>query len=67
MTQHPRLLSPVTLRGKTLRNRIVFGAHTNNMAEGGLPLARQGAYWLERALGGAGRARAAPRQRVRGG
>jgi 2,4-dienoyl-CoA reductase-like NADH-dependent reductase (Old Yellow Enzyme family)/thioredoxin reductase len=54
MTQHPRLLSPVTLRGKTLRNRIVFGAHTNNMAEGGLPLARQGAYWLERALGGAG-------------
>ena len=54
MTQHPRLLSPVTLRGKTLRNRIVFGAHTNNMAEGGLPLARQGAYWLERSLGGAG-------------
>ena len=54
MTQHPRLLAPGTLRGKTLRNRIVFGAHTNNMAEGGLPLARQGAYWLERALGGAG-------------
>ena len=54
MSQHPRLLSPATLRGQTLRNRIVFGAHTNNMAEGGLPLARQGAYWLERALGGAG-------------
>jgi len=54
MSQHPRLLSPVTLRGHTLRNRIVFGAHTNNMAEGGLPLERQGAYWLERALGGAG-------------
>ena len=54
MSQHARLLSPVTLRGQTLRNRIVFGAHTNNMAEGGLPLARQGAYWLERALGGAG-------------
>ena len=54
MAQHARLLSPLTLRGHSLRNRIVFGAHTNNMVEGGLPLARQGAYWLERALGGAG-------------
>jgi 2,4-dienoyl-CoA reductase-like NADH-dependent reductase (Old Yellow Enzyme family) len=54
MTRHPRLLSPLSLRGHRLRNRVVFGAHTNNMAEGGLPLARQGAYWLERALGGAG-------------
>jgi 2,4-dienoyl-CoA reductase-like NADH-dependent reductase (Old Yellow Enzyme family) len=53
MTQHPRLLQPLTLRGQTLRNRIVFGAHTNNMAEGGLPGDRQRAYWVERALGGA--------------
>ncbi len=50
---HPRLLSPLTLRGFTLRNRIVFGAHTANMAEEGLPGARYGAYLLERALGGA--------------
>ncbi len=50
---HPHLLSPLTLRGHTLRNRIVFGAHTNNMAEMGLPGPRSRAYLLERALGGA--------------
>jgi 2,4-dienoyl-CoA reductase-like NADH-dependent reductase (Old Yellow Enzyme family) len=53
MTDHPRLLSPLTLRHRNLRNRVVFGAHTANMAEGGLPGARFGAYLLERALGGA--------------
>lgn len=47
------LLSPLDLRGHRLRNRIVFGAHTNNMAEGGLPGARSRDYLLERALGGA--------------
>ncbi len=54
MTQFPRLSQPLTLRGHTLRNRIVFGAHTNNMSEGGLPLARMAGYLTERALGGAG-------------
>ncbi|MDZ4394431.1 FAD-dependent oxidoreductase [Cypionkella sp.] len=54
MTSHPRLLSPLPLRGQTLRNRIVFGAHTNNMADQGLPGARMEGYFLERALGGAG-------------
>ncbi|MFC2969783.1 oxidoreductase [Acidimangrovimonas pyrenivorans] len=53
MTDHPRLMSPLTLRGHSLRNRIVFGAHTANMAEEGLPGDRFGAYLLERALGGA--------------
>ncbi len=53
MTQHPRLLSPLTLRGHTLRNRIVFGAHTANMSDQGLPGPRFAAYLLERALGGA--------------
>ena len=53
MSLHRHLLSPLTLRGQTLRNRIVFGAHTNNMAEDGLPGARTAAYLLERALGGA--------------
>ncbi len=53
MTRHPRLLSPATLRGHTLRNRIVFGAHTANMSELGLPGPQYGAYLLERALGGA--------------
>ena len=51
--QHPRLLSPARLRGHALRNRIVFGAHTANMSELGLPGAQYGAYLLERALGGA--------------
>ena len=51
---HPRLLSPLTLRGHTLRNRIVFGAHTANMSDQGIPGPRAHAYLLERALGGAG-------------
>ncbi|KGF69873.1 oxidoreductase [Hoeflea sp. BAL378] len=48
-----RLFSPVDLRGHVLRNRIVFGAHTTNMAVGGLPTERHAAYYAERALGGA--------------
>lgn len=48
-----KLLSPLTLRGQTLRNRIVFGAHTANMAENGLPGAQYREYLRERALGGA--------------
>jgi 2,4-dienoyl-CoA reductase-like NADH-dependent reductase (Old Yellow Enzyme family) len=46
-------MSPLTLRGRTLRNRIVFGAHTANMSKDGYPDAQFGAYLLERALGGA--------------
>lgn len=53
MTQHPRLMSPLKLRDHTLRNRIVFGAHTNNMSDQGMPGPRFGKYLLERALGGA--------------
>lgn len=53
MSQHPHLTAPLRLRGHTLRNRIVFGGHTNNMAEGGLPGPRMEHYLLERALGGA--------------
>ena len=53
MTQHRHLLSPLQLRGHTLRNRIVFGAHTANMSDMGLPGPRFGNYLLERALGGA--------------
>ena len=49
----PRLFSPVDLRGHVLRNRIVFGAHTANMSEQGLPGERHLAYYRERAMGGA--------------
>ncbi len=48
-----RLFSPVDLRGKTLRNRIVFGAHTANMADQGVPGERHLGYYRERAMGGA--------------
>jgi 2,4-dienoyl-CoA reductase-like NADH-dependent reductase (Old Yellow Enzyme family) len=53
VTQHRHLLAPLDLRGHQLRNRIVFGAHTNNMSDMGLPGPRTAAYLLERALGGA--------------
>ena len=53
MSQHPNLTSPIQLRGHRLRNRIVFGAHTANMADQGLPGPRVAGYLLERALGGA--------------
>ncbi|MDP2118791.1 MAG: FAD-dependent oxidoreductase [Hoeflea sp.] len=55
MTGHrfTRLFSPVDLRGHALRNRIVFGAHTTNMAVEGLPTERHAAYYAERAMGGA--------------
>ena len=53
MTPHRHLLSPVALRGHTLRNRVVFGAHTANMSDQGIPGPRFGKYLLERALGGA--------------
>ncbi len=53
MTQHSHLMSPLALRDHTLRNRIVFGAHTANMSDQGMPGPRFGKYLLERALGGA--------------
>ncbi len=51
MIPHRHLLSPLQLRGQTLRNRIVFGAHTANMSDNGIPGPRFGKYLLERALG----------------
>lgn len=41
------------MRGQTLKNRIVFGAHTANMAEAGLPGLAHVAYYEARARGGA--------------
>ncbi|TSA15483.1 MAG: FAD-dependent oxidoreductase [Comamonadaceae bacterium] len=48
----PHLFAPIKLRHRTLRNRVVFGAHTANMAEDGIPGERHLAYYLERAKGG---------------
>jgi 2,4-dienoyl-CoA reductase-like NADH-dependent reductase (Old Yellow Enzyme family) len=50
----PHVFEPLTLRHRTLRSRINFGAHTSNMAEAGLPGERHIAYYRERAIGGAG-------------
>ncbi len=47
------LFQPLQLRHVTLRNRVVFGAHTANMAVDGLPGERHLGYYLERARGGA--------------
>lgn len=51
--QFPALFRPLQLRHKTLRNRIVFGSHTANMSEKGLPGERHRGYYEERARGGA--------------
>lgn len=53
MTHYNNLFQPITLRHKTLNNRIVFGAHTTNMSEQGLPGERHRGYYEERAMGGA--------------
>jgi len=50
----PHVFEPLTIRHRTLTSRINFGAHTANMAEGGLPGDRHVGYYRERALGGAG-------------
>jgi 2,4-dienoyl-CoA reductase-like NADH-dependent reductase (Old Yellow Enzyme family) len=49
----PHLFAPLDLRQKRLKHRLTFGAHTANMAEGGLPGERHLHYYLERAIGGA--------------
>ncbi len=49
----PSLFSPLQVRAKTLKNRIVFGAHTSNMSHEGLPGDRHFGYYRERARGGA--------------
>ncbi len=50
---YKHLFNSVKLGHKALRNRIVFGAHTTNMSNNGLPDKQHIAYYRERALGGA--------------
>jgi len=47
------LFQPLQLGHKTLKNRIVFGAHTANMSVDGLPTEQHLGYYRERAMGGA--------------
>ena len=51
---YPRLLSPLTLGPRTVRNRVVFTAHLTNAADDGLPTDQHVAYYEARAAGGAG-------------
>ncbi|MDH3219859.1 MAG: FAD-dependent oxidoreductase [Gammaproteobacteria bacterium] len=53
MTHYKHLFQPLQLRHRKLDNRIVFGAHTANMSDLGLPGERHRAYYEERAIGGA--------------
>ncbi|MBV2361607.1 FAD-dependent oxidoreductase [Thalassococcus sp. CAU 1522] len=53
MTAFPHVFRSVELRHKVLKNRVVFGAHTTNMARDGLPGPQHIAYYEERAIGGA--------------
>jgi 2,4-dienoyl-CoA reductase-like NADH-dependent reductase (Old Yellow Enzyme family) len=54
VTDFPRLLSPLLLRGNELRNRVVFTAHTASFSQDGVPGARARDYYAARARGGAG-------------
>ena len=53
MTQYSNIFQPLELRHRNLDNRIVFGAHTANMSDLGLPGERHRGYYEERAIGGA--------------
>jgi 2,4-dienoyl-CoA reductase-like NADH-dependent reductase (Old Yellow Enzyme family)/thioredoxin reductase len=53
MTRYDNIFQPLELRHRRLDNRVVFGAHTANMSDLGLPGERHRAYYEERAIGGA--------------
>ncbi len=53
-TQFPTLFSPLTLRDKTTKNRIVSTAHVTIFSEDGAPKEKYLRYYLEKAKGGAG-------------
>ena len=55
MTAYPEVFSSIKLRHRTLKNRVVFGAHTVNMSHEGLPGDRHFGYYRERAMGGCSR------------
>jgi 2,4-dienoyl-CoA reductase-like NADH-dependent reductase (Old Yellow Enzyme family)/thioredoxin reductase len=50
---YPHVFSALKLRHRTLKNRVVFGAHTANMSHEGIPGERHFGYYRERARGGA--------------
>ena len=54
MSSYQNLLSPITIKGKTFRNRVLSAAHAPGYAENGLPGERYQAYHEAKARGGVG-------------
>ena len=54
MNAYRDLLSPLMIKGLTLRNRVVSSAHAPGYAEAGMPGPRYQAYQEEKARGGCG-------------
>ena len=54
MSRFPHLLSPLTIRGRTFKNRVLSTAHAPGYAEAGRPGERYQAYHEEKARGGIG-------------
>lgn len=54
MSANRSLLSPLTIRGRTFRNRLLSTGHAPGYAEGGLPGERYQLYHEEKAKGGIG-------------
>lgn len=54
MSAYKNLLSPITIRGRTFRNRVVSTAHAPGYADAGKPGERYQAYHEEKAKGGIG-------------
>lgn len=54
MSAYRDLLSPLSIKGLTLKNRVASTAHAPGYAEGGLPGERYQAYQEEKARGGCG-------------
>ena len=54
MTPYPHLLSPITLGGLTLRNRVVMGSMHTGLEDSARHLPELAAYYAERARGGVG-------------
>lgn len=52
MSAYPSLLSPITIKGRTFRNRVFSSAHAPGYAKNGLPGERYQAYHEYKALGG---------------
>ena len=54
MSAYHQLLSPITIKGRTFRNRVFSASHAPGYAEAGLPGERYQAYHEAKARGGVG-------------